>query len=229
MIYNPLIHHRKSLRLKGYDYTTPGKYFITICAQDREMRFGEIINGKMITNDAGKMVETVWREIPEFYPGIDIDAFQIMPDHFHGIIVIMETCQSRGIDTAMNSNDCSVPGGTDPRIRPDNPVNEIRNNDDTCQSRGIDTTMKSNDHFIDDRKLSLPDIMHRFKTMTTKRYVDGVKNSGWERFNKRLWQRSYWERIIMSERHLKRIRAYIEKNPENEKSASKNEWGQKKD
>ena len=196
MIYNPIIHNRKSLRLKGYDYSTPGKYFITICAQDREMRFGEIINGKMITNDVGKMIETVWREIPQFYPGIGIDAFQIMPNHFHGIIVIMETCQSWGIDTAMNSNDITD-RGTGPRAWP--------------------------------VKLSLPDVMHRFKTMTTKRYVDGVKNSGWERFNKKLWQRSYWERIIMSERHLKRVRVYIEKNPENEKSASKNEWGQKKD
>jgi len=58
--------------------------------------------------------------------------------------------------------------------------------------------------------------MHRFKTMTTKRYVDGVKNSGWERFNKKLWQRSYWERIIKNERHLKRVRAYIEANPRRE-------------
>jgi REP element-mobilizing transposase RayT len=227
--------------LKGYDYTTPGKYFITICAQDREKRFGELINGKMITNDAGKMVETVWREIPEFYPGIDIDAFQIMPNHFHGIIVIMETCQSRGIDTTTKSNEMTHTG-TDPSIRPDNPVNEIRNDDDTCQSRGIDTAMNSND--ITDTgtcprvcpdprirpvKLSLPDVMHRFKTMTTKRYVDGVKNSGWERFNKRLWQRSYWERIIMSERHLKRVRAYIENNPRKERNDSQNEWGQKKD
>ena len=57
MIYNPIIHNRKSLRLKGYDYTTPGKYFITICAQNREKRFGEIINGKMITNDAGNEFE----------------------------------------------------------------------------------------------------------------------------------------------------------------------------
>ena len=89
--------------------------------------------------------------------------------------------------------------------------------------------MNSNDRIGDDRKLSLPDVMHRFKTMTTKRYVDGVKNSGWERFNKRLWQRNYWERIIMSDRHLKRIRAYIEKNPLNEKSTSKNELGQKRD
>ncbi|HUT63001.1 MAG TPA: transposase, partial [Anaerolineae bacterium] len=75
----------------------------------------------------------------------------------------------------------------------------------------------------------LPDVMHRFKTITTKRYVDGDENSGWERFNKRLWQRNYWERIIMSDRHLKRIRAYIEKNPLNEKSTSKNELGQKRD
>ena len=61
--------------------------------------------------------------------------------------------------------------------------------------------------------LSLPDVVHRFKTMTTKRYTDGVKQNGWMRFDGKLWQRNYWEHIIRNENELNRIREYIQNNP----------------
>ncbi len=80
--------NRRSIRLGGYDYSHTGAYFVTICTQHRECLFGDIVNGKMILNDAGRMVQTGWDEIPTRYPGIDIDAFQIMPNHIHGIIVV---------------------------------------------------------------------------------------------------------------------------------------------
>lgn len=88
--YNWDIHNRKSIRLKGYDYSKEGLYFITICTQNRECLFGEIINGKMILNNAGKMVEAIWFEIPKFYEGFVLHEFVIMPNHIHGIIEIIK-------------------------------------------------------------------------------------------------------------------------------------------
>ena len=81
--------NRRSIRLKEYDYSQSGAYFITICAQVRECLFGEIVDWKIALNDAGKMVQAVWDDIPSHYAGIDTDAFIIMPNHIHAIIVIV--------------------------------------------------------------------------------------------------------------------------------------------
>lgn len=81
-------HHRRSIRLKDYDYSSAGAYFVTICAHNRDCLFGEIIDGEMVLNDAGKMVERCWLEIPDHYPSVELDEFVIMPNHIHGIIVI---------------------------------------------------------------------------------------------------------------------------------------------
>ena len=88
MTYNPDIHHRHSIRLREYDYSATGAYFITICTQDRTCRFGEICEGAIVLNDAGLMVESAWNALPERYPGVELDAFVVMPNHFHGIIVL---------------------------------------------------------------------------------------------------------------------------------------------
>ena len=73
MNYNPDIHHRRSIRLKDYDYSHAGTYFVTVCANNRELLFGRIREGNIILSDAGKMVSNVWLEIPDNYPGVDID------------------------------------------------------------------------------------------------------------------------------------------------------------
>ena len=70
MPYNPNIHHRRSIRLKGYDYTQPGLYFITICTENRECIFGHIANGKMILNETGQVAETCWQSIPIHFPTV---------------------------------------------------------------------------------------------------------------------------------------------------------------
>ena len=80
--------HRRSGRLQGYDYSRPGKYFVTIVAKDRQCLFGEINHGKMILNKAGRAVKNFWKEIPSHYPDVGLDAFVVMPNHVHGIIVI---------------------------------------------------------------------------------------------------------------------------------------------
>lgn len=87
--YNPNIHNRKSIRLKGYDYSQKGLYFITICCQDRICRFGKIENGKMILNDAGMMVENEWLKLPDRFTNIQLHEYIVMPNHFHAILEIV--------------------------------------------------------------------------------------------------------------------------------------------
>lgn len=86
--YNPAIHHRRSIRLKGYDYAQEGFYFITICCHDRARLFGEITNNKMILNECGKIAENCWLEIPNHFPNVELHEHIIMPNHIHGIIEI---------------------------------------------------------------------------------------------------------------------------------------------
>ncbi len=81
--------NRKSGRLKGYDYTKPGAYFITICAKDRDCLFGCIHDGELTLNDAGKAVESTWTDLPRHNKNIKLDEYVIMPNHFHGIIHIV--------------------------------------------------------------------------------------------------------------------------------------------
>ena len=90
MAYNPNIHHRKSIRLKGYDYSQAGLYFITICVQDRKCLFGKIVDDEMILNDYGTIAYQQWQELPERFTNMELDVFQIMPNHMHGIIVLTE-------------------------------------------------------------------------------------------------------------------------------------------
>jgi len=89
MNYESDRHHRSSIRLKEYDYSEAGAYFVTICIKGRECLFGNIVDGEMRVNNAGRVVRDVWHKIPEHFPHADIDEFVVMPNHFHGIIVIV--------------------------------------------------------------------------------------------------------------------------------------------
>ena len=79
-------HNRQSIRLKGYNYAQAGLYFITICTYAREHLFGEVVNKKMVLNDAGEVAAKCWREIPVHFPIAILHEYVIMPDHVHGII-----------------------------------------------------------------------------------------------------------------------------------------------
>jgi putative transposase len=186
MRFHPERHHRRSIRLKGYDYRQAGAYFVTICTQDRAFLFGQVVHDEMQLNDAGKMVYDVWNDLPAFYPGVQTDAFIVMPNHIHGIIILV------GADPRVCPAQPSV--GVGPRACPGQPQ-------ELGQPQGVAPT------------LGLPDVVHRFKTMTTKRYADGVKRLGWEPFRGRLWQRNYYEHIIRNEESLNRIREYVLTNP----------------
>jgi putative transposase len=88
MKYNPNIHRRRSIRLKHYDYSQAGAYFLTIVAQGRLCMFGDVAEGNTLLNDAGRMISDAWHGLPERFPNIELDAFVVMPNHIHGIIVM---------------------------------------------------------------------------------------------------------------------------------------------
>lgn len=96
MPYDPNRHNRRSIRLQGYDYSNPGGYFVTICVQNRECLFGAIDDGRVQLNDAGRMVERWWYKLPDKFPTVTVDEHIVMPNHFHGIIVISAARSSGG-------------------------------------------------------------------------------------------------------------------------------------
>ena len=82
---------RRSIRLQGFDYRQNGAYFVTICTHNRAPLFGEIIDDEMRLNEAGLVAWQCWDAIPDHYPHANTDAFVVMPNHVHGIIVIAHT------------------------------------------------------------------------------------------------------------------------------------------
>jgi REP element-mobilizing transposase RayT len=87
MPYKPNIHHRRSIRLKEYDYSQAGLYFITICVQNRECVFGKIIDEKMQLSPLGIIADVLWHEIKNHAKNVDLGEFTVMPNHIHGIII----------------------------------------------------------------------------------------------------------------------------------------------
>jgi len=100
MSYNPSIHHRRSIRLKGYDYTSSGAYFVTMCTRDRACTLGDIVRGTVMLSNIGRIVAQSWVWLGDHHPYVDLDAWVIMPNHVHGIILILDDdivpCDRRG-------------------------------------------------------------------------------------------------------------------------------------
>ena len=88
MTYNPEIHRRRSIRLKGYDYSQAGAYFITVCAWNKECLFGEIKDGEMLLNEYGEIIMKCWDTIPSHFLHVETDEFIVMPNHMHGIVLV---------------------------------------------------------------------------------------------------------------------------------------------
>ena len=182
--YNPKIHHRRSIRLKGYDYTQAGFYFITICCEDRIFRFGNIDHGKMILNEFGRIAYNEWVKLPERYPNIDLDVFQIMPNHLHGIIVI--------------------PVGATLAVAPLNSVAPL----DAVVS--MDHDIDKNRARVN-RAPMVGDIVGAYKSMVANGCLKIYKSKN-ELMGK-LWQRNYWEHVIRDDVAYHRISEYIINNP----------------
>jgi len=182
--YNPRKRRRNSLRLKGYDYSQPGFYFVTICCQDRMPCFGYIIHGKMHLSDAGKMIEKWYYELENKFPHIKCHAMVVMPDHFHCMIEI----------TPQGQTSVSAP------VSP-------------TATRYVTATRAENATKGEHRGSPLWATIQWFKTMTTNEYIRGVKNLNWMPFNKKLWQRSYHDIIVPDDRAFQTISRYIHQNP----------------
>lgn len=180
--YDPRIHHRRSIRLEGYDYSQEGLYFTTCCCQDREHFFGEIIDEEMILNDAGRVIEVEWMKLPDRFENIRLHEFIIMPNHFHGILELV---------------------GATLVVAQDPEEKDIFQLVETGQPQGIAPT----------KVPTVGDIISAFKSITTVKYIEGVKTYDWAKFNKKLWQRNYYEHIIRNEFSFNNIANYIIENP----------------
>ena len=101
MRFNPDKHHRRSIRLKGHDYSRPGTYYVTICVQDRKCLFGHIIDGEMHLNEYGKIVQTEWLKSSEIRNEIELDVFVVMPNQSkpHNLTIGKKRFQNQGKNT----------------------------------------------------------------------------------------------------------------------------------
>jgi putative transposase len=111
MKYDPDKHHRRSIRLPGYDYSQPGAYFVTICAYQRQCIFGEIIDGQMRLNQYGAIVADEWQKSSIIRREIELDAWVVMPNHFHGIVMIANDCVGANGRSPLH-------GDSSPRMKP---------------------------------------------------------------------------------------------------------------
>ena len=226
MKYNPKIHHRRSIRLKGYDYSRAGLYFITICCQDMKCRFGKIEKDEMVLNELGMIAQNEWAKLPERFSNFELDVFQIMPNHIHGIILL---------------NDCVVRAGFTPAHLPDHihegqpqgiaPTQSIINNDSIVragftpahlpdhihegQPQGIAPT-QNHDPIQNPAGMNpvptIGDIVGSYKSLVSNECLKIYKSNN--EIMGKLLQRDYYEHIIRNESSYKRISEYIINNPQ---------------
>ena len=191
--YNPQIHHRRSIRLKGYDYSQEGLYFITICVHNREDLFGEIIAGvenvgienfqhqqpQMKLNDAGKIANEYWLEIPKHFPNAVLHEHLVMPNHIHGIIELMENDVTNAVTNIGAENFL--------------PIQPKQNEFQKMIPRSIGSIVKG------------------FKIGVTKWFRE-IKAEDFPP-QRQVWQRNYYEHIIRNEQSYQTISNYIINNP----------------
>jgi len=179
---------RKLNRWMGYDYSMPGTYFVTICTQDRVCHFGDVINGNMILNEIGEIVKKQWLWLPENFGFVELDEWEIMPNHLHGIIEIINENYFRSI-----GNGTTVGNGRDGKI-----FDEYDN---------VGNVLERSLHDADNTKiLPLYRIVGAFKTTSSKM----IRMIGRCDFQ---WQKSFHDRVIRNEKELNNIRYYIQQNP----------------
>ncbi len=208
LYFDPSKHHRRSCRLKGYDYSKKGLYFITNCCKNFDCLFGEVANGVMILNEAGEMISRSWLALTERYGNIKLHEFIVMPNHFHGIIEI--TALSPLLIAPTVGSTLVV----DQSPITDQFINENKNceNMETGQPQGL-PGQKNHQGFEIDRNITIGDVIAAFKSITTVEYIRGVKLLKWKPFYKNVWQREYFDVIIRNDTILELISQYIADNP----------------
>ena len=200
MKYNPKIHHRKSIRLKGYDYSQAGAYFITICCKDMKCFFGKIENGEMIMSEFGEIAFDEWIKLSERFANFELDVFQIMPNHMHGILVLAETATMQ-----------KKPG--------------IENNIPDINDDSVDAEKENSYKIIDHQEMLYPaptsmgDMIGAYKSIVANECLKLWK-SRWTEAGPapiigKLWHRNLYEHIIRNEHSYQNISNYIINNPKN--------------
>ncbi|MFH1565456.1 MAG: transposase [bacterium] len=193
--YNFKIHHRKSIRIKDYNYSAFGYYFITVCTEKKVEYFGKIIDSKMILNIFGKIVANEWDNTKNIRNNIELDEFIVMPNHIHGIIIIR-----RGVSHTPNALSHT------PNALSHTP-NEVPHTDyDGGVWQYTPTARK-----FQSSSNSLGAIIRGFKSAVTKQIKQEIDKRQINIIFQ--WQRNYYERIIRSEDELNKIRKYIIENP----------------
>ena len=191
MAYDRDKHHRRSIRLKDYDYSQAGVYYVTVCVEDRACLLGDVVDGEMVLNGAGRMVETVWMGLAVRFGYIELDEFMIMPNHFHGIFILSGRGES-----------CIRPELGDHKDRSCGGDHKDRPYGDGREDRPCGTLPGT-----------VGRVIQAFKSISTHEYMAGVKQENWPPFPSKLWQRNYYEHIVRNDESLHRIREYIVNNP----------------
>jgi REP-associated tyrosine transposase len=220
-MYNHYIHDRRSIRLKNYDYSSAGFYFITLCTLDRKNIFGEIIKGAMHLNQFGKIAAEEWEKTPEIRKNISLGGYIFMPNHFHGIISIDYKIIQKGKDNIGKFHSPSqtigaiirgFKGATTKRIN--NLLRELR------EKSG--STGESQFALLPDKSASTGDSGPTGESQfasTDKSARTGESQSASTIYNLSgqgsIWQRNYYENIIRNEKAYFNISTYIINNPKN--------------
>ena len=194
MSFNPDIHHRRSVRLKDYDYSQAGAYFVTVCAWKKEYLFGEISEGKVSCSDVGEIISDVWRKLADRFASMELDEFVIMPNHIHGIIVL-----NVGVGLALPGSLPDTIGKMKPKQKGAASGAPTKNNV---------TNPNAINQGVINHAPTLGDIMRTFKSVSTITVNRRLDRQGYP-----LWQRNYYEHVIRDERELHSIREYIRDNP----------------
>jgi REP element-mobilizing transposase RayT len=185
MKYNPDIHHRRSIRLKNYDYSRAGMYFVTICVNHRLPLFGQIVAGEMLLNDVGIIVRNTWLDLVNHVSNLALHEFVVMPNHFHGIIEIVGAGSKPAHNTRMFHNGNLCPISTSREYR-----------------AGLEPAR------TEKNAKNLSEIVRQFKTFSARRINESLNVKGTP-----VWQRNYHEHIIRNEADYLRIANYVEANP----------------
>jgi putative transposase len=185
--YNPYIHHRRSIRLKGYDYSQEGLYFITICVQNRKSIFGGVVNGEMVLNSFGKIAFEEWKKTEQIRDNCKLHEFIVMPNHNHGIIEI-----------TINKGDEKAIG------KFQSPSHSIGS---FIRGYKIATIKRIKDKI---KNLSPSNSTGELQFAPTEEFAptETIKELDFK-----LWQRNYYEHIIRNEQSYQRISEYIINNP----------------
>jgi len=197
MAYNPAKHHRRSIRLKGYDYAQAGLYFITLCCQNRACLFGKIENGRMILNECGHIAYNEWMKTTEKRNNVELGEFVIMPNHIHGIVRLLDRGELHSPHNTNERVECETPNE---RVECETPNERVEC--ETPNEQGVcDTPLRSPSQTIGA-------IVRGYKSSVTKQL-------GLLGFDEKIWQRNYHEHIIRDEQSYMKISDYIINNPAN--------------